>query len=431
MRTTWSETVSHLTATTSFHSILARFVHTAARLPAFFALTLLSVLVITPVDAAEPPSPEAVFARPIEGLPPEDMHRFFSGKRAFKQSWVPLGQPSVFRGLGPRFSESSCISCHINNCRSVPPSAGNPSFGIVFPIRSTEPNDVPEPNYGRQIDYNASPGYLPEAVPHIVWKNVKKVFLNSEAIQLRRPLPKLTKLISGPLHSDYYVTIRVAPSVAGIGVIADSTHPEGAAPFGWNGSIASIDDVIERALWLDSGLTSSNQPVHDDRVSAHDAPVEVSPEYVSRLRDYLYLLSPPARVSTNEFADTGSALFTTIGCAKCHSPTLSLRRESRFNKSSVRLDAYTDLCLHDLGDGLYEETRDGTLVPTKWRTAPLWGLGSLAAASGGLALLHDGRASSLEEAILWHGGEAAHSASAFVSLSVPERNALLAFLRTL
>src|SRR4030095_13006766 len=119
------------------------------------------------------------------------------------------------------------------------------------------------------------------------------------------------------------------------------------------------------------------------------------------------------------------------GCASCHVPRLSLREDSILGRYDVRLDAYTDLGLHDLGHDLYEATPDGTPVTTKWRTTPLWGLGKYELIAGALALLHDGRASSIEEAILWHDGEARLSKQKFLDAIPENRSLLLCFLKSL
>jgi CxxC motif-containing protein (DUF1111 family) len=119
-------------------------------------------------------------------------------------------------------------------------------------------------------------------------------------------------------------------------------------------------------------------------------------------------------------------LFQRLGCAGCHRPGLPVR----FGDADASIDAYTDLLLHDMGSALADRSLSGRIVPSRWRTAPLWGLGH-ALQNRDVALLHDGRARSVEEAILWHGGQANAARRAFLQLPADERNRLLAWVESL
>jgi CxxC motif-containing protein (DUF1111 family) len=92
---------------------------------------------------------------------------------------------------------------------------------------------------------------------------------------------------------------------------------------------------------------------------------------------------------------------------------------------------YTDLLLHDMGEGLSDGRSDGSASPTEWRTTPLWGNGLVRTVNPNAGFLHDGRARTLEAAILWHGGEAGKSRDEFVELPAADRTALLLFLKSL
>ena len=128
----------------------------------------------------------------------------------------------------------------------------------------------------------------------------------------------------------------------------------------------------------------------------------------------------------------GEQVFTTSQCVKCHTPDMATSPNHPMTElRSQTIHPYTDLLLHDMGADLADNMGEGAASGAEWRTPPLWGIGLTAGVSGGEAYLHDGRARSLEEAILWHGGEAERSKTAFQALSGADRQSLLAFLESL
>jgi CxxC motif-containing protein (DUF1111 family) len=144
------------------------------------------------------------------------------------------------------------------------------------------------------------------------------------------------------------------------------------------------------------------------------------------------LAVPAQRGAGTPEVERGRALFAEAGCARCHAPTLRTGDRSPIEGlRGVEFHPYTDLLLHDMGDGLADNRRDGDATGREWRTPPLWGLGLIETVNGHTRLLHDGRARSIEEAVLWHGGEAQRARDAFVAMPAAERAALLAFLRSL
>jgi CxxC motif-containing protein (DUF1111 family) len=137
----------------------------------------------------------------------------------------------------------------------------------------------------------------------------------------------------------------------------------------------------------------------------------------------------------------GQEVFAAAGCANCHRPeykTSAFAPHAELRSQTIR--PYTDLLLHDMGPGLADTLPEGNLTDAEgggnasyleWRTPPLWGIGFTAATAGAEAYLHDGRARTLTEAILWHGGEGEKSKLAFSALSEGDKAALLAFLKSL
>ena len=127
----------------------------------------------------------------------------------------------------------------------------------------------------------------------------------------------------------------------------------------------------------------------------------------------------------------GAELFESFGCASCHTPTVQTGESDLAALSNQTIHPYTDLLLHDMGPGLSDGRPDFEAGPQEWRTPPLWGIGVVDDVNGQRFLLHDGRAATLEEAILWHGGEGAAAAEAFRTASAEERAQLVAFLEAL
>ena len=147
---------------------------------------------------------------------------------------------------------------------------------------------------------------------------------------------------------------------------------------------------------------------------------------------YTRVLAVPKRRPPEGGGDTeGAQLFLDAGCASCHSPTLTTGDSDIEALGNQTIHPYTDLLIHDMGEGLADGRPDQSATGSEWRTPPLWGIGLTEVVNGHTRFLHDGRARDLSEAILWHGGEAQASRDAYAAMSADERQALLAFLETL
>jgi CxxC motif-containing protein (DUF1111 family) len=242
---------------------------------------------------------------------------------------------------------------------------------------------------------------------------------------------------------------RIGPALFGVGLLDAVSQPaldsirqaqprrlrgSAAGRFGWQGSATSLVDQTALAFAREMGLTSAPQP-QDDCTPAQricrEAPQAGMPELSERffhaVNTFQFLLAAPARAKIGAEADAvGALLFERSGCAACHVPQLPVPRDS----GGIRIDPYTDLLLHDLGEGLADRTVAGRTVTSRWRTAPLWGLAH-ALQAGPVALLHDGRAGSIEEAILWHEGQAADARRRFMALDAVSRRYLLDWIATL
>jgi CxxC motif-containing protein (DUF1111 family) len=148
---------------------------------------------------------------------------------------------------------------------------------------------------------------------------------------------------------------------------------------------------------------------------------------------YVSLLGVGARRDlTNTQALRGEQLFTSASCTQCHTPTLTTSPHHPLTElRNQTIHPYTDLLLHDMGPGLADNMGEASASGAEWRTPPLWNIGFTAGVSGGEAYLHDGRARSIAEAILWHGGEGETSKQAFLGMSAADRAALVTFIKSL
>ena len=196
--------------------------------------------------------------------------------------------------------------------------------------------------------------------------------------------------------------------------------------FGRKANKATIKDQVALALAADIGLDNSLVP-------GAGGSTEVSDDTIAALTFYIQTLAPPtARTPGNAATEHGAAIFRSIGCSGCHLPTMHTAPAQEVAAlSDQEIHPYTDLLLHDMGPDLADHRPDFAASGSEWRTPPLWGIGLQALVMPYACYLHDGRARSLSEAILWHGGQAAGQRAAFVALSPADRADLLSFLQSL
>jgi CxxC motif-containing protein (DUF1111 family) len=144
------------------------------------------------------------------------------------------------------------------------------------------------------------------------------------------------------------------------------------------------------------------------------------------------LKAPIQRTPDQTEVAAGKQLFLEAGCGGCHKPTLSSGPSVVAALSNKTFAPYTDMLLHDMGKQLDDGYTEGSAGTAEWRTPPLWGLGlSPITQGGGYFLMHDGRAHSIEEAIIMHGGEGSASKERFQSLSEADQNKIITFLKSL
>lgn len=431
------------------------------------------------------------FSRFSNGIGFEREARFKVGNAIFRKHWVSA--PSSTRssdGLGPLYNARACQNCHLKDGRGHPPAEGEPAASMflrlsIAPETEAERrllaehrvNVIPEPTYGGQLQNFAVQGQAPEGQMVIHYADVPVTLDDGTVVTLRKPSYTISGLAYGPLHPGTMLSPRVAPPMIGLGLI--ETIPEaairaGADPddrdgdgisgrtnevwsrelgrvalgrFGWKAGNPSIRQQSADAFNGDMGLsTPMFHASSGDCTKAQplclaapngNSPKPDDPEVSAQLLDLVTFYSqnlavPMRRAGDSKDVLSGKRLFGQAGCASCHRPSFTTGDAAgQPHLSQQKIWPYTDLLLHDMGEGLADHRPEGTASGTEWRTAPLWGTGLTATVSGHTFLLHDGRARNVEEAILWHGGEAQSARAAYMALPKAERDALVAFVNSL
>ncbi len=406
---------------------------------------------------------------------------FSVGNSFFRNPWVEAPSTTNARdGLGPLFNTNTCQGCHIKDGRGNPPSAGGPSVSLFLrlavpadPIRDAnllrKHGFKPAPVYGSQLQTSAISGAQPEADLVVSYRTITQTFPDGTTTTLQKPVYRIENPNYGPLPDDLLVSPRVAPPMTGMGLLmaipeaeimavadpgdADHDGISGRANqvwdkarqtttlgrFGWKASEPNIRQQALGAFAGDMGLTSAMNPVTDctarencDRYP-NGGDAEVSDSVATSVTFYASSLAVPARRNMNEpQVEAGARLFNEIGCSSCHTPRHQTGEvDDRPDLSHQVIWPYTDLLLHDMGKGLADGRNEFLADGREWRTPPLWGLGLAQTVNPRAGFLHDGRARTPEEAILWHGGEAAATVQRYRALPVVRRQALIAFLNSL
>ncbi|WP_227500218.1 di-heme oxidoredictase family protein [Marinobacter nanhaiticus] len=406
---------------------------------------------------------------------------FSVGNSFFRNPWVEAPSSTDARdGLGPLFNTNSCQGCHIKDGRGHPPTIDEPSVSLF--LRLSVPADPvgdaellkthgfkPAPVYGSQLQTAAISGHKPEADLRLTWESVEQVLPDGTRVALERPVYHIDNANYGPLPQDLLVSPRVAPPMIGLGLIAaipeetilaraDAEDNDGdglsgranrvwdkaagktvLGRFGWKAGEPSVLQQSMGAFSGDMGLTSTLVAATDctPEQGCDGFPDGGTPEVSDKIARFIdfyarSLAVPMRRNMENPEVQQGGRLFNGIGCAGCHTPRqVTGTVVDRPDLSQQTIWPYTDLLLHDMGPGLADNRREFEADGTEWRTPPLWGLGLAQTVNPRAGFLHDGRARTPEEAILWHGGEAQNAADQYRSLAQDKRDALLQFLESL
>ena len=417
------------------------------------------------------------FGLPAPQLSDDERDLFARGDGFFTQDWVTAPASTGIRdGLGPTFNARACASCHVLDGRGLPPEPGfdENRFGLLFrlsvPGQDAETGaPLPDPHYGDQLQDRAIPDVPAEGRVDTTYQLIQGNYGDGSTYELRSPVYSVEDLAFGPLADDVMIGPRLAPQVIGMGLleaVPEATLLAGADPddedddgisgrpnmvwnprtgattlgrFGWKANVATVEQQVAEAFLSDIGITSVLKPEENcppTQEACRQAPNGGSPELTDeRLESVTFynrtLAVPALRGADRDEVREGARLFEQFSCSSCHITTLQTGASDIETLANQTIHPYTDLLLHDMGDGLADGRPDFEASGSEWRTPPLWGLGLIDDVNRERFLLHDGRARTIAEAILWHGGEAEASREKFRVADAEDRAKLLAFLEAL
>ncbi|MCB0522563.1 MAG: c-type cytochrome [Lewinellaceae bacterium] len=393
-----------------------------------------------------------------------------AGDAAFEQAFVTAPAPQ-FGGIGPVFNQNACIACHVRNGRSAPPvHTGDPATGLLLrlsiPGEGAQGGALPVPGFGVQLQTKAIFGEMPEGTLAVAYKQEVVEFLTGEKASLQLPVFAIENPYQ-PLPVGVLTSPRNAPPVFGLGLLeaipeagilalADENDSNGdgisgrpnwvwdikeqrtvLGRFGWKAGNPTAVQQTADAFNHDMGITNSYFPMENCQgqgncQSGLSPGLDIDDDFVETTAFYFKTLGVPGpRGLDDEVVKIGRELFDAAKCSSCHVPKHQTGSDAISALSFQTIYPYTDLLLHDMGEGLADGRPDFSASGQEWRTPPLWGIGLAQVVNPKASFLHDGRARTLEEAILWHGGEAEASRNFYKNASKKEREAMVAFLKAL
>ncbi|MCQ2036476.1 di-heme oxidoredictase family protein [Stutzerimonas kunmingensis] len=422
------------------------------------------------------------YSMPSANLAPMRRLDFSVGNSFFRNPWVIAPASTTARdGLGPLLNTNACQNCHIKDGRGHPP-APDATSAVSMLVRLSIPAGpehaevvrergiAPEPSYGGQLQDMAIPGVAPEGKVRLRYSTEQVRFADGTEVELRRPEIELNDLAYGDMHPETRMSLRIAPPMIGLGLLEaipeeallanadpDDRNGDGISGrpnrvfdqtsrqtvigrFGWKAGQPSLNQQNADAFFNDMGLSTSllsGSSCTDRQTECRAMPdggePEVSDDILAQVLFYTRNLGVPARRNVDDpQVLAGKTLFHRAGCQSCHAPQFTTAADAAEPELANQLiRPYTDLLLHDMGEGLADDRAEFEANGREWRTPPLWGIGLTQAVSGHTQFLHDGRARNLLEAILWHGGEAEKARQIVLGYDQNERTALLSFLESL
>lgn len=392
----------------------------------FLLFAIICLVAIVSCEKLEPlaPSEDEVLDGQLEGLTLAEQGQFLRGDEAFSEVFTSS------KGLGPLFVANSCVSCHAGDGKGTPfttltrfgqfDNTGNQFLHLGGP----------------QLQNRALPSFQPESIPNgatfskftppaVTGLGFLQYLTDADIIAMADPNDVDGDGITGVPH---WIELKdfVTPDPNAITQNGMYIHR-----FGKKAATYDLLDQTVNAYNQDMGITSTFDL--NDTYSGLSIDPEVSDNTIRDIVVYLQTLKAPIQRNQDDLqVINGKSLFNQIKCTSCHQPTLTTGYAPIEALSYKEFSPYTDLLLHDMGSGLDDGYTEGNALTSEWRTPPLWGLGLSPSTQGGqYFLMHDGRARSIEEAILMHGGEAANSKTGYQNLSPQEKDALIIFLESL
>jgi CxxC motif-containing protein (DUF1111 family) len=356
---------------------------------------------------------------PLRDLTAQERERFNEGRKLFSKEFTPES------GLGPLFNEVSCVECHEE------PAPGGSGDEVEIHATRLLPDgfcdplaDLGGPVYQRQVTralHNAL-GIDLEPIPEVATAQGMRSSPDLFGFGLLDAVPDSVLLALADPEDRDHDGISGRPNRFVDGRIGR---------FGRKAFVPTLSEFGAGAFPNEQGVTTPEFP-DEGTVGGQPIPPGVDPvpepeidsRSLSLVNDFLRFLAPPPPGKLTRPVRRGRGLFQQIGCTLCHIPSLKTGSSPVKALAYRRVYAYTDLLLHDMGPDLADICL-GQATPSEFRTEPLMGLGL------SKRFLHDGRASSLEEAVRAHGGEAKAARDRFLTLTPSERAALLQFLKSL
>ncbi|VDC33107.1 di-heme oxidoredictase family protein [Pseudogemmobacter humi] len=415
---------------------------------------------------------------------------FKLGNALFRKTWVAApSSTKASDGLGPLYNARGCQDCHLKDGRGHPPEGPQDGRVSMF-LRLSLPGGPapegiaewlatqPDPVYGGQLQDFAAPGHRAEGRMEIDWNETPVTLADGSVVMLRQPEYSISTPGYGELHPDLMLSPRVAPQMIGLGLLeaipaadiialADPDDQDGdgisgrisivpsqefgvpmLGRFGLKAGTPTVRQQSADAFSGDMGLSTPVVPdpwgectpaQSDCRAAPHGQEpgirdgLEVDLQSLDLVAFYARNLGVPERRNPDApQVLRGKEIFYGLNCTGCHNPKFVTHRLKGQPEQSFQLIwPWTDLLLHDMGEGLADNRPEGRASGREWRTPPLWGIGLTKQVSGHTYFLHDGRARSILEAVLWHGGEAEAQREAVIALPTEDREALIAFLESL
>lgn len=430
------------------------------------------------------------YIHPGSAITPMQKLNFWSGFSFFRDPWVIAPSSTKSRdGLGPLFNTRTCISCHDGGSRGPlsPEGESLPSSLVMkFGKLSTKVADkslsLADPSYGDQLQPRSILYKHPtlqgtmqgEASLKLTYQTITGKYADGSEYQLRKPSYELTHLAYGEVAAHIGLTPRFAPNIFGAGLLdaidskdllaqedINDRNNDGISAkynrvpnvktgaieigrFGLKANHPTLAQQIGAAFRNDIGITNTFFPteacttiqkhcIKTAELTTAKGSVEINDKLFSLVLTFNQLLGvPPARDLHGELQSKGRAHFYLLGCQQCHQPSYQTAKNYPVAELANQIIwPYTDLALHDMGKGLADNVIDHKASGQEWRTSPLWGIGLQGNVTNRTEFLHDGRARSISEAILWHGGEAALAQQKFIQLTELQRKELLTFLQSI
>jgi CxxC motif-containing protein (DUF1111 family) len=397
-------------------------------------------------------SSSEAYTNPVKRLSLEQQLQFEEGDEGF-EAVFGMGENEL-AGLGPRFNNISCESCHIGDGRGLPLYGDTEKLTMGI-LKLSAADGSLHPEMGGQFQDQAIQGEASHGTIKVDWETLTGSYGDGSSYILRKPVLTVTYIDGQPM-TDLLTSMRIAPPVFGVGLLEaipeddlltladpDDTNGDGirgranwlpqtdsTLRLGRFGLKANNPDLLQQTAGAFAGDMGVGNAVETDH-AGNEADIDL--EFLQDVTAYTQMLAVPARRNIYDAqVRRGQETFMTMNCQGCHTPSFTTGDDHPIEALRNKvIYPFTDLLLHDMGPELADNRPEFSASGQDWRTPPLWGIGLVETVLGDEAYLHDGRAQTLEEAILWHGGEAEASKEAFREAPKSVRDDLIAFLKSL